>query len=93
MRTWSHGQLKMHISNDNPFEAEELGVLRAQRSRIAHVLGDLPLTVLSRGLHKTRVRPVRRAKRCHNRDQAVLVALSRMGKQVVAKRSGHHIRR
>ena len=25
MRTWSYAQVKMHISNDNPFEAEELG--------------------------------------------------------------------
>jgi hypothetical protein len=29
--------------------------------------------------------------RWHTRDQAALVALSRIGKQVVAKRSGHHI--
>ena len=43
-------QVKMHISNDNPFEAEELGMLRAQRTRTTHVLGDLPLIVLSRGL-------------------------------------------
>ena len=50
MRTWSYAQVKMHISNDNPFEAEELGMLRAQRTRTAHVLGDLPLIVLSRGL-------------------------------------------
>ena len=33
MRTWSYAQVKMHISNDNPFEAEELGILRAQRTR------------------------------------------------------------
>ena len=35
-RTWPYAQVKMHISNDNPFEADELGILRAQRTRAAH---------------------------------------------------------
>jgi pimeloyl-ACP methyl ester carboxylesterase len=76
MRTWSYGQVKMHISNDNPFEAEELGVLRAQRTRTAHVLGDLPLIVLSRGLPQDSSPAGQKGEEEHNRDQAVLVALS-----------------
>ena len=91
MRTWSYAQVKMHISNDNPFEAEELGILRARRTRSRHVLGDLPLIVLSRGLPEDRVRPVGRAKRSTTVIRRRLVALSRIGKQVIAKRSGHHI--
>lgn len=91
MRTWSYAQVKMHISNDNPFEAEELGMLRAQRTRTAHVLGDLPLIVLSRGLPEDSTPAGQKGEEEHNRDQAELVALSRIGKQVVAKRSGHHI--
>ena len=91
MRTWSYAQVKMHISNDNPFEAEELGMLRAQRTRTAHALGDLPLIVLARGLAQDSSPAGQKGEQEHNRDQAVLVALSRMGKQVVAKRSGHHI--
>jgi len=30
MRTWSLGQVKMHVSNDKPFEAEEFTALRVQ---------------------------------------------------------------
>jgi len=91
MRTWSYAQVKMHISNDNPFEAEELGTLRAERARTAHVLGDLPLIVLSRGLPEDSSAAGQKFEEEHNRDQTELVALSRLGKQVVAKRSGHHI--
>ena len=91
MRTWSYAQVTMHISNDNPSEADELGMLRAERTRTAHVLGDLPLIVLSRGLPQDSGPAGQKGEEEHNRDQAALVALSRSGKQVVAKRSGHHI--
>jgi pimeloyl-ACP methyl ester carboxylesterase len=91
MRTWSYAQVKMHISNDNPFEAEELALLRAERTRTEHGLGDLPLIVLSRGLPEDSSPAGQTGEEEHNRDQAALVALSRIGKQVVAKRSGHHI--
>lgn len=91
MRTWSYAQLKMHISNDNDFEAEELGIFRAGRTRTAHVVGDMPLLVLSRGLPEDSSPAGRKGEEEHNKDQAALVALSRVGKQVVAKRSGHHI--
>ena len=91
MRTWSYAQVKMHITNDNPFEADELGMLRAQRTSKAHVLGDLALIVLSRGLPEDSSPAGQKGEEEHNRDQAGLVALSRIGAQVVAKRSGHHI--
>jgi len=91
MRTWSYAQVKMHISNDNPFEAEELGLLRAQRAHTDHVLGDLPLIVMSRGLPEDASPAGQKFEEEHNRDQAGLVTLSRVGKQVVARRSGHHI--
>jgi len=91
MRTWSYAQVKMHISNDNPFEAEELALLRAQGTRTAHVLGDLPLFVLSRGVPEDSSPAGQTGETEHTSDQAALVALSRIGKQVVAKRSGHHI--
>jgi pimeloyl-ACP methyl ester carboxylesterase len=91
MRTWSYAQVKMHISNDNPFEAEELAILRAEGTRTAHVLGDMPLIVLSRGLPEDSSPAGRTSETEHTRDQAALVALSGIGKQVVAKRSGHHI--
>jgi pimeloyl-ACP methyl ester carboxylesterase len=91
MRTWSYAQVKMHLSNDNPFEAEELGTLRARRTGTAHALGDLPLIVLSRGRPEDSSAADQKAEEEHTRDQSALVAMSRIGKQVVATRSGHHI--
>ena len=66
-------------------------MLRAQRTGTAPVLGDRPLTVLSRGLPEDSSPAGRTGEEEHRRDQAALVALSRTGKQVAAKRSGHHI--
>ena len=91
MRTWSYAQVKMHISNDNPVEAEELGILRAERTRTEHVLGDVPLIVLSRGLPEDASPAGQAFEAEHDSDQAALVALSSTGKQVIARRSGHHI--
>jgi pimeloyl-ACP methyl ester carboxylesterase len=91
MRTWSYGQIKMHISNDNPFEADELEMLRQKRTRTEHVLGDTPLIVLSRGIPEDSSPAGQAGEQEHDSDQAALVALSRIGKRVVAKRSGHHI--
>jgi pimeloyl-ACP methyl ester carboxylesterase len=87
MRTWTLGQLKHALSNDNPVEAEELALLRADRARSPHPLGDLPLVVLSRG----RAEEDATGEEGHRREQTDLVALSRSGRQVVAGRSGHHI--
>ena len=91
MRTWSYAQVKMHISNDNPYEAEELGILRAERTRTEHVLGDVPLIVLTRGLPQDANPAGRAGEEEHSKDQSALAALSRAGQQVIAKRSGHHI--
>jgi hypothetical protein len=55
------------------------------------VLADLPLIVLTRGLPGDSSPAGQKGEEEHNRDQAGLVALSRKGKQVVAKRSGHHV--
>ncbi len=56
-----------------------------------HVLGDMPLIVLSRGIPEDST-PARQATQAeHDRDQAGLVALSSAGKQVIARRSGHHV--
>jgi pimeloyl-ACP methyl ester carboxylesterase len=87
MRSWTLGQLKHALSNDDPVEAEELGLLRADRARSPHPLGDLPLIVLSRG----RSEDDAAGEEGHRAEQAQLVALSRIGRQVVAERSGHHI--
>ena len=91
MRTWSYAQMKMHISNDNPFEAEELGILRAERTRTERVLGDIPLIVLSRGLPEDSSPAGRAGEEEHNSDQAALGHAVAYRQAVVAKRSGPHI--
>ena len=91
MRTWSTAQLKMGISNDNPFELEELALLRTRRMATNHVLGDIPLIVLSRGMPEDSTPAGQAAQAEHDREQAGLVALSSAGKQVIARRSGHHV--
>ena len=72
-------------SNDNPFNAEELAALVAQR-RQKYPFGDIPLIVLTRGLSDTHT-----PEEEHKKKQAALASLSSAGKQVVATRSGHHI--
>jgi pimeloyl-ACP methyl ester carboxylesterase len=85
MRTWSISQVKHHITNDNPSNAEELAALLGQR-RQKHPFGDLPLIVLTRGL--TDAKTPDEARRI---QQADLANLSTAGKQVIAARGGHHI--
>jgi pimeloyl-ACP methyl ester carboxylesterase len=91
MRTWSISQVRHHIVNDNPFSGEEMAALLAERTRKQHALGDMPLVVLSRGgtEREAAENPAGEEKRKAN--QASLATLSRMGKQVIASRSGHHI--
>ena len=50
MREWSLSQIKHAASNDNPFEADELVAMLAERKKRKNVLGNLPLIVISRGL-------------------------------------------
>ncbi len=91
MRTWALGQFKTYAANDNPFAAEELAALLAERKKKEPPLGDMPLTVLSRGLPEDESPGAKEAEAGHNRFQADNVRLSSVGKQVIAKLSRHHI--
>src|SRR5215471_8050261 len=91
MRTWALGEFKTYAANDNPFNAEELAALLAERKKKEPPLGDLPLTVLSRGLPEDESPGAKEAEEGHNRFQADNVRLSSAGKQVTAKHSRHHI--
>ena len=91
MRTWALGQFKTYAANDNPFAAEELAALLAERKKAAPPLGDMPLIVLSRGLPEGESPRAKEAQEGHNRFQADNVRLSSVGKQVIAERSRHHI--
>jgi hypothetical protein len=91
MRTWSLSQLKHYAANDNPFEGEELAALLAERKKKEHPLGDLPLIVLSRRVPEHKGTKGQAVEDEHTRNQATLVGLSRIGKQVIAEHSAHHI--
>lgn len=88
MRAWAFGQIKHWASNANPFEGEELAAMLAVQKEKAHPLADMPLIVLSRGLADADAKAVEDE---HARNQAALVNLSRAGKQVIARNSGHEI--
>src|SRR5262245_45485638 len=88
MRVWSLSQVKHWATNDNPFEGEELAALLALQDKKRHPFGDMPLIVLSRGLREHEDQATEEE---HNKNQSALVALSSVGKQVIARRSGHEI--
>jgi len=90
MREWSLSRIKHAASNDNPFEADELVTMLAERKK-ENVLRDLPLIVVSRGLLDEEGPEAAQREAAHRKDQAALVSLSSVGKQVVAAKSGHHV--
>jgi pimeloyl-ACP methyl ester carboxylesterase len=91
MREWSLSQIKHAASNDNPFEADELAAMLAERRKKQNVLGDLPLIVISRGLLDEEGPQAAQREADHRKDQAALATLSSAGKQIVARKSGHHV--
>lgn len=91
MRTWALSQRKHYAANDNPFEGEELAAMLAEQKKKEHPLGDMPLVVLSRGIPEHEGPNGQAVEEEHKRNQAALVRLSRIGKQIIAARSGHHI--
>lgn len=92
MREWATAQIKHYGPSDNPFEPEELAGLAAERAANAHLFGDLPLVVITRGIvedpgpdNNTETEAARK------RDFAAVAALSTKGKLIVAEHSGHHV--
>ena len=91
MRTWAYSQVKHWAQADNPVEPEELALLRAERTKSEHSLGDLPLVVLTRGISEAEGPDSKAFEAEHRKDPAVIAAMSRNGRLVVATRSGHHV--
>jgi len=75
----------------NPFESEELAVLRAERAKSEHPLGNTPLVVLTRGISDEDGPDGKTPEDEHQKDQAALAALSTQGRQIIAAHSGHHV--
>jgi pimeloyl-ACP methyl ester carboxylesterase len=91
MRTWTLAQLGHIAAAVNPFENEELAALRAERAKSQHPLGDMPLIVLARGRSEEDGPDGKAFEQEHRRDHAAIAAMSRKGKLVIARNSGHHV--
>ena len=91
MRTWALGQVGHIAAAVNPFENEELVLLRAERSKTQFPLGDKPLVVITRGLSEETGPDNKANEDEHRKDHAAVATMSRQGKLVVATKSGHHV--
>jgi len=87
MRAWALAQIGHIAAGVNPFEHEELAGLRVELAKNKYPLGDMPLIVLLRGISEDD----KSLEEDHKRDYEAKAALSRKGKLIVAKLSGHHV--
>jgi pimeloyl-ACP methyl ester carboxylesterase len=91
MRTWALAQLGHVAAGVNPFDNEEITALHRERRKSTHVLGDLPLIVLTRGIPEETGANAKSLEEDHRRDHEAQASMSRKGRLVVAEHSGHHI--
>jgi pimeloyl-ACP methyl ester carboxylesterase len=91
MRTWAYSQPKHWAQGFNPFEADELAALRAERAKTQYPYGDMPLVVLTRGVSDEQGPDSKVFEKEHREDHAAMAKLSRNGKLIVAEHSGHHV--
>ena len=91
MRAWALGRLGHVVAAVNPFEHEELALLRAHRARADSPLADMPLVVITRGISEEEGPDSRGFEDERKAEHAALAALSRRGRHVIAARSGHHV--
>jgi pimeloyl-ACP methyl ester carboxylesterase len=68
MRTWALAQLGHVTAGVNPFDIEEIIALHKERLKSDHVLGDLPLIVLTRGLPEETGPNAKSLEEGHRRD-------------------------
>jgi hypothetical protein len=92
VRTWALAQLGHVAAGVNPFDIEELAALRRDRLNSDHVLVDLPLIVMTRGVPHETGPNAKALEEDHRRDHETPASMSRKGKLIVAAHSGHHIR-
>jgi pimeloyl-ACP methyl ester carboxylesterase len=91
MRTWALGQVGHVAAAVNPFEAEELADMAAERKKSVYPLGDMPLLVLTRGIAEEEGPDGKALEAEHRRDHQAIADTSRSGKLVIAPHSGHHV--
>lgn len=91
MRTWALGRWQHVAAAVNPVEIEEIMQLRAARLGSIHLLGGLPLVVITRGLAEEQGPDAAALETQHRADHAALATMSSTGRQVIAAQSGHHV--
>ena len=91
MRAWALARWQHAAAGANPVEIEEILALRAERLKTDHVLGDLPLVVLTRGLPDETGPDARAQEEEHRKDHEAIATMSRRGELQIAAKSGHHI--
>jgi pimeloyl-ACP methyl ester carboxylesterase len=89
MRSWALAQIGHIAAGVNPFEAEEIALLRNERARIPQAYGDLPLVVITRGIPESDETATRGEERV--REHQAIASASRRGRWRLAERSGHHV--
>jgi hypothetical protein len=67
------------MKDDNPFEADDLAVLRAERAKREHPYGDMPLVVLTRGLTDEGVPDMTAGAEEHSKEHAALAKTPAQG--------------
>jgi pimeloyl-ACP methyl ester carboxylesterase len=91
MRTWAYSQIKHWTQGNNPFEPEELALLRAERATSQRPYGDMPLIVLTRGLSDESGPDSQALLAEHRKEHEAVARLSGNGQLIVAAHSGHHV--
>jgi hypothetical protein len=79
MRTWALGQVGHVAAAVNPFEAEELADMAAERKKSEYPLGDMPLLVLTRGIAEEEGPDGKALEAEHRRDHQAIADTSRSG--------------
>lgn len=91
MRSWTYAQVKHWAQGDNPFEAEELAQLRAERTKGEFPYGAMQLVVITRGISDETGPDGKALEQEHRADHEAVAKMAVRGQLVVATRSGHHV--
>ena len=82
IRLWAVSQMKFYAVNDNSFYLEEAALMFKERQKKKYMFDHIPVFILTRGVPYEQDRIT---------NQKQLLELSHNSKQIIAKKSGHHI--
>jgi pimeloyl-ACP methyl ester carboxylesterase len=92
IRLWAIAQPQHYAADNDPYWGEEFAEIYAARKMGEYPLGDIPLTVLTRGISEyPDTEAGKQLEEERKRMQLDLLRLSRNSKQIISRTSGHHI--